>query len=117
MPVGFALLGLSALGFVTHSVAMHAFTAGVIGGAIISMITRTARGHTGRPLVADTRDVASYALVTLGSALRIVGPLVAPGHYQIWIWSAGVCWIAAFAIYAGAYALPLMRPRADGKPG
>jgi uncharacterized protein involved in response to NO len=113
MPVGFALLGLSALGFVTHSVAMHAFTAGVIGGAIISMITRTARGHTGRPLVADTRDVASYALVTLGSALRIVGPLVAP----IWIWSAGACWIAAFAIYAGAYALPLMRPRADGKPG
>ncbi|BFG76447.1 NnrS family protein [Paraburkholderia terrae] len=117
MPVGFALLGLSALGFVTHSVAIHAFTAGVIGGAIISMITRTARGHTGRPLVADTRDIASYALVTLGSVLRIVGPLVAPGHYQMWIWSAGACWIAAFAIYVGAYALPLMRPRADGKPG
>jgi len=62
-------------------------------------------------------DARVHTLVTLGSALRIVGPLVAPGHYQIWIWSAGVCWIAAFAIYAGAYALPLMRPRADGKPG
>ncbi|CAG9196277.1 NnrS protein involved in response to NO [Paraburkholderia sabiae] len=117
MPIGFALLGLSALGFVAHSVALHAFTAGVIGGAIIAMITRTARGHTGRPLAADTRDVASYALVTLGSALRIVGPLVAPAHYQLWIWSAGVCWIAAFAIYVGAYARPLMRPREDGKPG
>jgi uncharacterized protein involved in response to NO len=117
MPVGFALLGASALGFVSHSVALHAFTAGVIGGAIIAMITRTARGHTGRPLVADTRDVASYALVTLGSALRIVGPFDAPGLYQIWIWSAGLCWIAAFVIYALAYALPLMRPREDGKPG
>jgi uncharacterized protein involved in response to NO len=81
------------------------------------MITRTARGHTGRPLVADRRDVASYALVTLGSTLRIVGPLVAPQYFQVWIWGAGLCWIAAFAIYAGAYALPLIRPRADGKPG
>jgi uncharacterized protein involved in response to NO len=117
MPVGFALLGSSALGLVPHSVALHAFTAGVIGGAIIAMITRTARGHTGRPLAADTRDIASYALVTLGSALRIVGPLVAPGHYQLWIGCAGVCWIAAFAIYVGAYARPLMRPREDGKPG
>ncbi|SEJ10022.1 NnrS family protein [Paraburkholderia diazotrophica] len=117
MPAGFALLGASALGFVPHSVALHAFTAGVIGGAIIAMITRTARGHTGRPLVADKRDVASYALVTLGSALRVVGPLVAPGLYHLWIWSAGLCWIAAFVIYALAYALPLMRPREDGKPG
>jgi uncharacterized protein involved in response to NO len=117
LPVGFALLGLSALGLVTHSVAMHAFTTGVIGGAIIAMITRTARGHTGRPLVADIRDIASYALVTLGSVLRIIGPLVAPSHYQTWIWGAGACWIAAFALYTGAYALPLMRPREDGKPG
>jgi uncharacterized protein involved in response to NO len=117
MPVGFALLGLSALGLVAHSVAIHAFTAGVIGGAIVAMITRTARGHTGRPLAADTRDIASYALVTLGSVLRIAGPLVAPGHYQLWIGSAGVCWIAAFAIYVAAYALPLMRPREDSKPG
>ncbi|MBP0590073.1 NnrS family protein [Paraburkholderia sp. LEh10] len=117
LPVGFALLGASALGRVPHSVAMHAFTAGVIGGAIIAMITRTARGHTGRPLVADMRDIASYALVTLGSLLRIVGPLVAPRHADAWIMSAGLCWIAAFALYVGAYALPLMRPRADGKPG
>jgi uncharacterized protein involved in response to NO len=117
MPVGFALLGLSALGLVAHSVAMHAFTTGVIGGAIVAMITRTARGHTGRPLVADRRDIASYALVSLGSALRIVGPLAAPGHYQLWIWGAGLCWITAFAIYVCAYALPLIRPREDGKPG
>jgi uncharacterized protein involved in response to NO len=96
---------------------MHAFTAGVIGGAIIAMITRTARGHTGRPLVADSRDVWSYALVMGGSALRVLGPLVAPQFYSVWIWSAGLCWALGFAIYVAAYARLLCRPRADGKPG
>jgi uncharacterized protein involved in response to NO len=116
IPVGFALLAFSALGHVPHTLAMHAFTAGVIGGAVISMITRTARGHTGRPIVADRRDIACYALVMTGSALRVFGPLVAPQAFMVWIGAAGACWIAAFALYVAAYALPLLRPRADGKP-
>ncbi|HQZ57934.1 MAG TPA: NnrS family protein, partial [Ottowia sp.] len=49
MPVGFALLALAQLGWVAPSLAVHAFGVGVIGGLIIGMITRTARGHTGRP--------------------------------------------------------------------
>ncbi|SAL23516.1 NnrS family protein [Caballeronia terrestris] len=117
IPLGFALLALSAVGAAPHTLAMHAFTAGVIGGAIIAMITRTARGHTGRPLVADSRDVWSYALVMGGSALRVLGPLVAPQFYGVWLWSAGLCWALGFAIYVAAYARLLCRPRADGKPG
>ncbi|SAL84178.1 NnrS family protein [Caballeronia choica] len=117
IPLGFALLALSAAGHAPHTLAMHAFTAGVIGGAIIAMITRTARGHTGLPLVADLRDISSYALVMAGSALRVFGPLVAPQFYMVWIWSAGACWTLGFAIYVAAYARPLCRPRADGKPG
>ena len=35
----------------------------------------------------------------------------------LWIWSAGACWALGFAIYVAAYARPLCRPRADGKPG
>ncbi|WP_243751163.1 NnrS family protein [Paraburkholderia sp. BL10I2N1] len=117
IPAGFVLLGFSALGRVPHTLAMHAFTAGVIGGAIISMITRTALGHTGRPIVADRRDIGCYGLVMAGAALRIFGPLVAPQAFMVWIGAAGACWIAAFALYIAAYALPLLRPRADGKPG
>jgi len=30
---------------------------------------------------------------------------------------AGLCWAAGFTIYVAAYARPLLRPRADGKPG
>jgi uncharacterized protein involved in response to NO len=117
IPVGFALLGLSALGYVHHTVATHAFTAGVIGGAIIAMITRTARGHTARPLVADKRDIYSYVLVTLGSVLRVVGPLVAPEYFLVWIYTSGLCWIFGFSLYVFAYAAPLLQPRIDGKPG
>ncbi|SAK65621.1 NnrS family protein [Caballeronia hypogeia] len=119
LPLGFALLALSALGLarVPHSLAIHAFAAGAIGGAIIAMITRTARGHTGRPLVADRRDIACYALVLSASALRVLGPLVAPSWHSTWITSAGVCWVLAFALYVAAYAAPLFRPREDGKPG
>ncbi|MDR5753178.1 MULTISPECIES: NnrS family protein [unclassified Caballeronia] len=117
IPLGFALLALSAAGRVPHTIAMHAFTAGVIGGAIIAMVTRTARGHTARPLVADTRDIASYALVMAGSALRVFGPLFAPHFAMHWIEIAGTCWILGFALYLWGYARPLWRARADGKPG
>ncbi|MBB5463284.1 uncharacterized protein involved in response to NO [Paraburkholderia sp. Cpub6] len=48
IPLGFVMLALAAPGVVAHSVAIHTFTVGVIGCAIIAMITRTARGHTGR---------------------------------------------------------------------
>lgn len=119
LPIGFALLALSALGWtrVPHSLAMHAFATGAIGGAIIAMITRTARGHTGRPLVADKRDVACYALVLAAGALRVLGPLAAPSWHTTWIFAAGICWALAFALYVAAYAAPLFRPREDGKPG
>ncbi|KXV10566.1 NnrS family protein [Caballeronia megalochromosomata] len=119
LPLGFALLALCALGFtrVPHSLAMHAFAAGAIGGAIIAMITRTARGHTGRPLIADKRDTACYALVMTAGALRVLGPLAAPAWHATWIFAAGICWVLAFALYVAAYAAPLCKPREDGKPG
>ncbi|SAK67189.1 NnrS family protein [Caballeronia temeraria] len=119
LPLGFALLALASTGWmrVPHSLAMHAFAAGAIGGAIIAMITRTARGHTGRPLVADKRDVACYALVMAAGALRVLGPLVAFSWLSTWILAAGICWVLAFALYVAAYAAPLVRPREDGKPG
>ncbi|SAL59928.1 NnrS family protein [Caballeronia peredens] len=119
LPAGFALLALAALDAprVTHSLAMHAFGAGAIGGAIIAMITRTARGHTGRPLVADKRDIACYGLVMAAGALRVLGPLALPSSHAAWIFTAGLCWALAFALYVAAYAAPLFRPRDDGKPG
>ena len=53
----------AALGFVGELFAVHALTVGAIGGMTIGMMTRTARGHSGRPLVADPFEVACYVLV------------------------------------------------------
>lgn len=117
IPVGFALLALSQIGLAPHTLAVHAFTFGAIGGAIIAMITRTARGHTGRPLKADRADILAYRLLMIGAVARVFGPLIAPGLYLVWIEMAGLCWIVAFVTYVAAYARPLSRPRADGKPG
>lgn len=74
IPIGFALLALAAAGAVPHSLAIHALTIGAIGCAIIAMITRTALGHTGRPLVAGRSEIASYCLMIAAAIMRVFGP-------------------------------------------
>jgi uncharacterized protein involved in response to NO len=81
------------------------------------MMTRTARGHTGRPLVADRADVACYVLVMLAALARVAGPLLWPAAYVETVVAAAVCWAIAFMLYFAAYLPWLMRARADGKPG
>jgi uncharacterized protein involved in response to NO len=63
--VHLALRGLAASGIVGEVFAVHALTVGAIGGLTIGMMTRTARGHTGRPLVADRFEVTCYVLLAL----------------------------------------------------
>jgi uncharacterized protein involved in response to NO len=83
----------------------------------IGMMTRTARGHTGRPLRADRYEVACYVLVMAAALIRVLGGLALPGLYVAMVVASGVCWSAAFAIYAIRYWPILTRSRLDGKPG
>jgi hypothetical protein len=65
VPVHLGLRALSELQLVAAPLATHALTIGAIGGLTIGMMTRTARGHTARPLVADGLGVlwsAGFAL-------------------------------------------------------
>lgn len=117
IPVGFVLLALAALGFVAHTLAIHAFTVGAIGCAIMAMITRTARGHTGRKLVAGRFDIACYALLVIAALIRVVGPWLAPQWLTFWIEASGTCWVVAFAAYCYRYAGWLVAARVDGKEG
>ncbi len=111
------LRGLAELGIVAENLAVHALTVGAIGGLTIGMMTRTARGHTGRPLVADGVEVACYVLVALAAVIRVFGALAFPGAYVASVVVSGVCWSTAFALYAVRYWPVLSRPRLDGKPG
>jgi len=111
------LRGLAGLGLVGDLFAVHALTIGAIGGMTIGMMTRTARGHTGRPLVADGVEVACYVLVALAAAVRVFGGMLLPDAYVTTVVVSGLCWSAAFALYAVRYWPVLSRPRLDGKPG
>jgi uncharacterized protein involved in response to NO len=115
--VHLTLRAFAALALVPELIAVHALTIGGIGGLTIGMMTRTARGHTGRPLLADRRDIVCYGLVLIAAVVRVFGPLAWPNAYLPTVIAAGVCWSAAFTLYAVAYWPLLTRTRPDGKPG
>ncbi len=112
-----ALRALQEVGGLGLPVATHALTAGAMGTLIIGMMTRTARGHTGRPLKADRFDVACYLLVSAGAVVRVFVPLVMPVWYLDTVIVSAMLWSMAFALYAIRYWPILTRARLDGKPG
>ena len=117
IPVHLGLRVAAALGWLPLSTAIHALTVGAIGGLIIGMMTRTARGHTGRPLVADRYEIACFVMVLIAAVVRVFVPLAAPAHaIAAILWSAAL-WSAAFGLYAVRYWPVLTRPRLDGRPG
>ena len=117
LPIGLALLALSQLGAVSVSAGIHALAVGATGGLIIGMITRTARGHTGRPLRASRLEVAAYLLVAGAAVARVLLPLLAPQQLVIWLVVAAAAWALAFALYLFVFAPWLLAPRLDGKDG
>lgn len=117
IPVHLALRALSEAAWVAPSLATHALTTGAAGGLIIGMMTRTARGHTGRPLKADRLDVACYALITAAAAVRVLVPLALPGLATGALIGSAALWSSGFALYVLGYWPVLVRARVDGKAG
>ena len=115
--VHLVLRGLAGLDFVPAGLATHALTVGAIGGLTLGMMTRTARGHTARPLKVGSWEVAAYVLVHAAAVVRVLLPLLRAEAYVALITVSGVLWSAAFAIFTVAYYPILTRPRLDGQPG
>lgn len=117
MALGFALLAAAALGLVAISFAVHALAVGVIGGLIIGMMTRTARGHTGRPLVASRTETLAYALVLLAAVVRVLLPIALPATYVRALEISATLWALGFVLYLWVYTPWLLSTRLDGKDG
>ncbi len=117
LPIGLVLLALSQLGAVAVSAGIHALAVGATGGLIIGMITRTARGHTGRPLRVSRLEVAAYLLVAGAAVARVLLPLLAPQQLVIWLLAAATAWGLAFGLYLLVFAPWLTTTRVDGKDG
>ena len=115
--VHLVLRALTALGMAAEPLAVHALTIGAIGGMTMGMMTRTARGHTGRPLDADRFEVACYVLVQAAAIIRVFGGMILPAVYAGTVIASGICWSGGFAMFAIRYWPVLSRARLDGKPG
>ena len=110
LPIGLALLGLSLMGAVPRSAAIHALTAGAMTTMILAVMTRASLGHTARELRANAATVLLYALVTAGALLRVSASLRLV-DYNFGIEVAGVVWGGALLMFLIAYAPVLWRPR------
>jgi uncharacterized protein involved in response to NO len=116
IPIGLALLAAAQWMKIPTSAGVHALAVGAAGGLVIAMITRTARGHTGRTLQAGRPETLAYLLTFAAAVLRVsaaglTGPLQGAAIHL-----AGLMFAAAFLVYAFVYSPWLIAARADGRP-
>ncbi len=112
-----ALRSAAELGWVAASLAVHALTVGGVGGLTLGMMTRTARGHTARPMRADAFDTACYLAIQAAALVRVALPLAAPQATLAAVMLSALFWSAGFALFTLRYWPVLTRARLDGKPG
>ncbi len=118
LPLGFLLKGVALLtGAGWARFWQHAFAIGALATMILAVTSRTALGHTGRPLVVRPVIAVAYALVTLAAVIRVGAAGLWPDYYFVILVCAAACWTAAFGIFAVVYGPILALPRIDGKSG
>ncbi|MGH6769955.1 MAG: NnrS family protein [Xanthobacteraceae bacterium] len=108
IPVGFALAGLAAIGWVPASAALHAWMAGAAGTMTLAVMTRASLGHTGRELVAGAGTQVIYIAVVIAACARVVSAF-SPEWMLVLLHFAAIAWIAAFGTFAVLYGPVLFR--------
>jgi uncharacterized protein involved in response to NO len=110
LPVGFLLLGASALApaAVPFTAGVHALTAGGIGVMTLAVMTRASRGHTGRPRASDLATTAIYTLILAAAAVRVAAPLL-PDLTPALLGVSAALWVLAFGGFAAVYGPMLVR--------
>ncbi len=104
IPVGFTLLGVSALlpdMFMTVT-GTHALSTGAIGGMILSVMIRATKGHTGQALTMTKVDNTILHLVYLSALFRIFSTIVHENSMELMHISSAL-WAFAFLGYALIY--------------
>ncbi|MCB1336888.1 MAG: NnrS family protein [Maritimibacter sp.] len=111
--LGLVMTGLVPFTGLSEVAALHLLAIGGVAGMTLAVMSRATLGHSGRPLVAPMPVALAYALLPLAAVLRWVGSEVSGGAYFPAVLAAGLLWIAAFALYAGALLPAFLGPRAD----
>jgi len=110
VPLGFVLVGLSALSDISAAAGIHAWTAGAVGVMTLAVMSRASLGHTGRPLRAPVSVQAVFILATASVLARVCAAL-----HPVWtaplLATATVLWAAAFLGFSAIYWRVLTGPR------
>lgn len=108
---GTVLWILAELGRVPVSAAVHALGAGAIASMILSMSSRAALGHTGRPLHSHPLLTGAIVLLSVAAILRITATLTVG---NAWLLASGAAWCLAFAFWLWRYVPVLLLPARPG---
>ena len=111
--LGLFFTGVSALGFLPFSIALHAFTAGAIGSMTLGMMCRVTLGHTGRDKIATGLTKLCFILMQGAAFMRVFGLMLAPDHSVEWIIGSAILWVLCFTLYILVYAPMLWKPDLD----
>ncbi len=114
--LGLAGLALSRLPELLPA-AVHVIAIGGIGALTLGMMTRTALGHTGRPLQLPASMVPAYLLMLLASLLRVAAAWPGMPWQAALLPASGVCFAAALLLFVARYGRWLASSRVDGLPG
>lgn len=93
------------------SLATHALVVGGMAGMMLSMMTRSALGHTGRTLKARLPELVCFAAIHSGALVRVIGPITRGDLTDVWLSIATALWTVAFATFLIAYVPILIGPR------
>jgi len=115
--IGLCLLALAQLGLMGQSAGIHSLAVGATATLVLGMMTRTARGHTGRPIQAGSLEMGAFALLIAAALCRVAWPLAMPSHQAWALLCAATAWAGAFGIYGLTYGPWLLQARVDGRDG
>lgn len=103
------------------SLGIHLISVGGIGLLTIGMMTRTALGHTARPLYPAPKGLTTaFCLMVIATITRAIAAIMIPINqtaYQHSLKCSAILFAVSLLIYFWRYAPWLIRPRLDGKAG
>jgi uncharacterized protein involved in response to NO len=110
VPIGFLLNGLAAMGSISPSAGIHAWTVGTIGIMTLAVMSRAILGHTGHELIASPALQAAYAAAVIAALARICAALE-PQSSNALLSVAALAWAGTFLGFAALYAPLLLLPK------
>ncbi len=117
LPLSLALRLLAEFGLVPAAAAVHALTIGAMSSLMLAMMTRSALGHTGRPLLAGAAEISAFSLLQLAAVFRVFAGSLPVELYRGAVLISGAMWTVAFGVFLIAYWPILTQRRIDGRPG